>query len=55
MDIQVFYKLSNIFLKSEYKQDAKNLYQELVKLEYAILTAFWEEVLESFNKPSKKL
>ena len=27
----------------------------MVKLEYAILTVIWEEVLECFNKTSKKL
>ncbi|GCB81770.1 hypothetical protein scyTo_0021884, partial [Scyliorhinus torazame] len=36
--------------KLECKQDAKNLYHKLVKLEYAILTVVWEEVLERFNK-----
>ena len=36
-------------------RDAKNLYHELVKLEYAILTVVWEEVLEYFNKTSKKI
>ncbi|GCB68678.1 hypothetical protein scyTo_0005349 [Scyliorhinus torazame] len=41
--------------KPECKRDAKNLYYKLVKLEYAILTVVWEEVLEGFNKTSKKL
>ncbi|GCB73437.1 hypothetical protein scyTo_0002542 [Scyliorhinus torazame] len=41
--------------KPECKRDAKNLYHKLVKLEYAILTVVWEEVLERFNKTSKKL
>ncbi|GCB85875.1 hypothetical protein scyTo_0026521, partial [Scyliorhinus torazame] len=41
--------------KPECKRDAKNLYHKLVKLEYAILTVAWEEVLERFNKTSKKL
>ncbi|GCB85110.1 hypothetical protein scyTo_0025716, partial [Scyliorhinus torazame] len=41
--------------KPECKRDAKNLYHKLVKLEYAILTVVWEEVLERFNKTTKKL
>ncbi|XP_072366900.1 zinc finger MYM-type protein 1-like [Scyliorhinus torazame] len=41
--------------KPEYKRIAKNLNHKLVKLEYAILTVVWEEVLERFNKISKKL
>ncbi|GCB64776.1 hypothetical protein scyTo_0011798 [Scyliorhinus torazame] len=41
--------------KPECKRDAKNLYHKLVKLEYAILTLVWVEVLERFNKTSKKL
>ena len=41
--------------KLEYKGDAKNLYCTLVKLEYAISTVIWEDVLEHFNKTSKKL
>ncbi|GCB66549.1 hypothetical protein scyTo_0010116 [Scyliorhinus torazame] len=41
--------------KLECKRDAKNLYHKLVKLEYAILTVVWEEVLERFNKTSKEL
>ncbi|GCB69255.1 hypothetical protein scyTo_0010528 [Scyliorhinus torazame] len=41
--------------KPECKRDAKNLYHKLVKLEYAILTVIWEEVLEHSNKTSKKL
>uniref|UniRef100_A0A0L8HAX1 Uncharacterized protein n=1 Tax=Octopus bimaculoides TaxID=37653 RepID=A0A0L8HAX1_OCTBM len=41
--------------KPECKRDAKNLYHELVKLEYAVLTVVWEEVMERFNKTSKKL
>ncbi|XP_072331181.1 zinc finger MYM-type protein 1-like isoform X2 [Scyliorhinus torazame] len=36
--------------KPECKQDVKNLYHKLVKLEYGILTVVWEEVLECFNK-----
>ncbi|GCB70313.1 hypothetical protein scyTo_0005647 [Scyliorhinus torazame] len=36
--------------KPKCKRDAKNLYHKLVKLEYAILTIVWEEVLERFNK-----
>ncbi|GCB64800.1 hypothetical protein scyTo_0000329 [Scyliorhinus torazame] len=51
--------LKHIFKDSEEnpecKRDAKNLYHKLVKLGYAILTVVWEEVLERFNKTSKKL
>ena len=59
MDIQVFYKLSNIFLKTQkrhlnFKEVQRDLYQKLVKFEYATLTVIWEEVLEHFNKTSKK-
>ncbi|CAI9731839.1 XP_014782840.1PREDICTED: uncharacterized protein LOC106878209 [Octopus vulgaris] len=39
--------------KPECKQDAKNLYHKLVKLEYAVLTVIWEEVTESFDKTKK--
>ncbi|GCB74070.1 hypothetical protein scyTo_0003155 [Scyliorhinus torazame] len=42
-------------VKPEYKRDTRNLYHKLVKLEYAILAVVWEEVLERFNKTSKKL
>ncbi|XP_072368175.1 zinc finger MYM-type protein 1-like [Scyliorhinus torazame] len=41
--------------KPECKRDAKNLYHKLIKLEYAILTVVWEEVLGRFNKTNKKL
>ncbi|XP_072351187.1 zinc finger MYM-type protein 1-like [Scyliorhinus torazame] len=41
--------------KPECKRDAKNLYHKLVKLEDAILTVVWEDVLERFNKTSRKL
>uniref|UniRef100_A0A0L8H7H0 Uncharacterized protein n=1 Tax=Octopus bimaculoides TaxID=37653 RepID=A0A0L8H7H0_OCTBM len=39
----------------ECKRDVKNLYHKLVKLEYAVLTVVWGEVMEHFNKISKKL
>ncbi|XP_072346501.1 uncharacterized protein [Scyliorhinus torazame] len=36
--------------KPECKRDAKNLYHKLVKLEYAIFTFVWEEVLDISTK-----
>ena len=55
----ILHTLKHIFEDSEEKleckRDAKNLYHKLVKLEYAILTVVWEEVLECFKKTSKKL
>uniref|UniRef100_A0A0L8H5P4 Uncharacterized protein n=1 Tax=Octopus bimaculoides TaxID=37653 RepID=A0A0L8H5P4_OCTBM len=44
-----------MFEDSEEKQDTKNLYHKLVKLEYAVLTVVCEEVMERFNETSKKL
>ncbi|XP_036363667.1 uncharacterized protein LOC115217918 [Octopus sinensis] len=41
--------------KPECERDAKNLYHKLVKLEYAVLTVVWEEVMKCFDKTSKKL
>uniref|UniRef100_A0A0L8GZ60 Uncharacterized protein n=1 Tax=Octopus bimaculoides TaxID=37653 RepID=A0A0L8GZ60_OCTBM len=47
--------LEDLEEKPECKRDAKNLYHKLVKLEYAVLTVVWEEVMEHFNRTSKKL
>ncbi|CAI9725918.1 Hypothetical predicted protein [Octopus vulgaris] len=41
--------------ESECKRDAKNLYLKLVILENDVLTVVWEEVMERFDKTSKKL
>ncbi|CAI9725646.1 Hypothetical predicted protein [Octopus vulgaris] len=41
--------------KPECEQDTKNLYHKLVKLEYAVLTVVWEEVMEYFNKTRETL
>lgn len=41
--------------KAECKSEAKNLYLALVTLETAVLTIVWDEVLERFNKVSKKI
>ncbi|XP_072354889.1 uncharacterized protein [Scyliorhinus torazame] len=47
--------LKHIFEYSEEKPECKEFIPQVVKLEYAILTVVWEEVLERFNKTSKKL
>jgi len=51
--------LKNIFQnnleKTDCQMEAKNLYNKLLKLEVAVLTVLWEEILERFNKTSKKL
>jgi len=39
----------------KYKRETKHLFKEFVKLEHAILTATWKDILERFNKTSQKL
>lgn len=41
--------------KLDFQREAQNLFNNLAKLETAILTVFWEEILERFNFVNKKV
>lgn len=41
--------------KVDFRKEARNLFDKMAKLETAILTIFWEEVLERFHLVNKKI
>lgn len=41
--------------KTDCRNEAKNLYKKIIRLEFGMLTLIWEQILERFNKVSTKL